>query len=201
MLSRLALFLAFVSVSTSPIACGGVVDEVDSSAPTGARSARGEAASSAEPITGMPCALRHGSVTLRSYRGDNYASSAFSFRYASQDQAITRNDYDVLYEDDVFIVNMVTDDRSFVVDLGPGVALSSVPRTVEPARFASGQHGAHDEIEAHLGHTYVVRSVDGAGRRYAAFTVTGLSSGRAVTLEWIRSSESDALVVPHDCGL
>ncbi|MBI4704570.1 MAG: hypothetical protein HY744_25995 [Deltaproteobacteria bacterium] len=186
-------------------ACGPlvfVIDEDEGSAGNAHHgSAGGQASGQGQAATsGMPCEYRHGQATLSEYDGDNYASSAFSFEYASQDPAVTYNELDVLYEGNQFRVNTVVDDESFLVDLGD-VPLAEVPETVDPAGFPVGQFGEHDSIDAVLDHTYFERAVDGSGVLVAAFRVVGLEPGVAVTIEWVRSTDPDKMVVPLDCGL
>jgi hypothetical protein len=146
----------------------------------------------------MSCSLRHGHVTLTDYSSSAYASSAFSFEFASQDSKLTHNKFDLLYEGDWFSVNMVGGDESYIVDLG-AMSLKGVPAMVDPDNYAVGEWGKHDAIEAQLAHTYFVRTIDAAGKRVAAFHVEGLEPGRRVTIEWIRSTDADAMIPPTDC--
>jgi hypothetical protein len=179
--------------------CGGVVDDPapGSGSPAGPGSA-GTGGIAAEH--GMPCNTLHGFATLTEYDGDNYASSAFSFEYASQDAEVTYNEFDVLYEGNWFRVNTVTDDQSTIADLGP-IPLSEVPAWAEPGDYPVGRWGEHEAIEAYLNHTYFVHSVDGAGELVSAFTVVGLEPGVKVSIEWIRSTAPDEMIVPTHCGL
>lgn len=149
---------------------------------------------------GTPCRLLHGTATLTSYDGANYASSAFSFEYASQDANLTHNEFDVLYLADMFVVNTVTDDRSFLVDLGE-IAWEQIPSWVEVEQYPVGQWGEHDALQAQFHHMYFVRNEDGAGRGVAAFRVIGLEPGVRVTIEWVRSLSTDQMVLPTACAL
>jgi hypothetical protein len=156
--------------------------------------------SSDEPrIDGIPCSHLRGEVTLSEYDGDNFASSSFSFEFASQDPEITYNDYDLLYERNTFRVNLSGGDDSFIVDLGD-VPLADVPETVDAADYPVGAFGEHDEIGAVIDHTYFVRTDDDTGRVVAAFRVVGLEPGVRATISWIRSTDPDRMVVPVDCG-
>lgn len=150
--------------------------------------------------SGTPCSYLHGRATLTRYTGENYASSAFSFEYGSQDSEVTHNEFDVLYQGNLFQVNMVTDDVSFIVDLG-NVGWDEVPEMVDPEEFPLGNWGEHDAIQAYLGHMYFVRSVDSAGRGVAAFRVVGLEPGVRVTIDWVRSVHPDRFEVPAGCDL
>ncbi|MBX3189636.1 MAG: hypothetical protein KF819_21600 [Labilithrix sp.] len=193
--------ITFFASALFATACGGVVGD----APDLARDPSNGSASEGAPVSAgagrdtAPCAYLYGRASMTSRRGhDDYASSSFSFEYASQDAELTRNEFDVQYAGNLFIVNMITDDRSFIVDLGK-IALRDVPRTVDPSEHPVGQWGEHDAIQAHLDHTYFVRSVDGAGRFVSAFRVIDLEPGRRVDIEWIRSTEADVMVPPLAC--
>lgn len=151
-------------------------------------------------VQGIPCDHLRGEVTLTDYDGDNYPSSSFNFEFGTQDPEITYNEYDLLYEGNTFYVNLVTDDRSYIVDLGD-VPLVEVPETVDPSEYPLGMYGEHDHIDAVIDHTYFVRSVDGSGRHVAAFRVTGLEPGVRATISWLASTDPDRLRVPSGCGL
>jgi hypothetical protein len=149
----------------------------------------------------MDCTYLHGRASLESYTNDsNYAASAYSFEFASQDATLTHNEWDVVYQEDTFVVNTVTDDKSFIVDLGP-IALKDVPATLTLAAYPTGEWGDHDAIEAQLNHAYYVRTVNNSGRLVAAFQVSELEPGRKVNIEWIRSTDPDTMIVPTACGL
>lgn len=147
---------------------------------------------------GMPCRFLAGEATLTSYTGPGDVSAQVSFEFGSQDPAVTGNDWDLQYEQNVFRVNTVTDDTSFIVDLGD-VPLAQVPQSVDPAGYPTGQFGGHDDLQAVVAHTYVVRTLDGSTRQWAAFRVTSLSPGESVGITWVRSADPDALKVPLGC--
>jgi hypothetical protein len=139
---------------------------------------------------------------LKSWGGNqedgSYNESLYSFELATKDIEQHYNDGDLLYVSNMFSVVTVVDDESFIVDLGD-VGLTDVPGTVDPANYPTGNWGEHDYIQAVLDHTYVVRSIDGNTRQWAAFRVVGLAPGVEVTIEWIRSPDSEVLVVPIAC--
>ena len=151
-------------------------------------------------VQGIPCSYLTGDATLTDYDGDNFSSSSFSFEFGTQDSETTLNDYDLTYEGNTFRVNLVTDDNSYIVDLGE-VPLQDVPPTVDPSQYDVGAWGEHDSIGAVLGHTYFVRNQDGSGRTTAAFVVTGLEPGVKVSIAWMRSTDPDVMYVPTACGL
>ncbi len=196
-----ALFsaLSFASAIGPLTACGGAVDSGDPErvAPNSSGAGQGDAPS-APALTGMPCSSLHGVVTLRDYGSSPYSTAAFSFELGTQDSKITHNDYDVLYEQNTFDVNMVTDDESFIVDLGD-MALADAPETVDPNQYPTGQWHEHDAIDAHLNHIYYVRSKDGSGRLVSVFRVIGLEPGVRTTIEWMRSTDPDAMVLSRQC--
>ncbi len=166
---------------------------------SGASGATGGSSSAKDAATGVECSSSHGFATLTSYdRVEQYAASAFSFEYASQDATLTHNEFDVLYTADLLRVNTVVDDRSFIVDLGD-VSLRNLPRQIDPDAYPVGQWGEHDAVQAQLNHVYWVRSVDNAGRMVSAFRVTGLNPGRLLEIEWIRSTDTDTMVAPTSC--
>lgn len=182
--------------------CGAVVDSDpepagrnDPMPSSGASS--GSSAPSAPNANGLPCARAHGTATLANYTGDNYAVAGYSFELASQDPAVTRNAPDVYYERNVFMVGGDRD-ASFLVDLG-AMELRDAPATVEPDAYPTGTWGKHDAIQAHPGHVYFLSGKSWQGRITAAFRVVAIDPGRHVTLEWIRSSDPNVMVVPFAC--
>jgi hypothetical protein len=181
-----------VSILALP-ACGGAVRPD----PGGGGSAP---AGQAPPtsVSGTPCAALHGEATLANYRTSPYASSAFSFEFASQDPTLTANRFELLFEDGMFLVNMASGDASYIVDLG-GTSLAAVPATVDPSAYPVGEWNEHEAIDAVLGHVYYVRSVHSSGRLVSAFVVTGLEPSKRVTIEWMRSTDPDRMITPAAC--
>jgi hypothetical protein len=150
---------------------------------------------------GVSCQYLHGVATLSDYTAyDNFPEAAFSFEFASQDAARTNNEFELLYDVNLFMVNLVSDDLSSIVDLGP-IALDEVPARIDVDDYPTGNWGEHDALQANFGHTYYVRSVDGAGRGVAAFKVIGLEPGVQVNIEWVRSLDVDEMLLPDGCGL
>jgi hypothetical protein len=148
-----------------------------------------------------PCHFLRGTATLTSRHGDSeaaYEAAAFSFEFASHDESVTYNDYDVLYEQNSFEVNTVTDDKSFIVDLGD-VALEAAPSMVDPSDYAKGGFGTHDDLQAIVDHTYWVRTKDSSTEQVAVFRVTELAPGQSVTIDWMRSLDPDSFEPPVEC--
>ncbi len=189
-------FMALAVLSLD--ACGGVVDARGGGADDEPGPGAGGRGDPSTMPPGLACRYLHGHATLTSYTQGDYATSAFSFEYASQDPAVTLNEFDVLYEADLFVVNTVTDDRSFLVDLG-ALLLRDAPANVDPDDYPLGAWQQHDALQAQLGHAYFVRSVDDAGQLTSAFRVESLAPGSAVGIEWIRSSDPERLIVPDSC--
>jgi hypothetical protein len=206
------VLVALVSFATAGFGCttditvldGGdtaaIDDGVDGSTDGGSSGSVDPGVDPGVEAYGVPCAYLHGRATIPSWDGDeaSYPASLFSFELASSDFGVVRNDGDVLYTDNYFLVNTVVDDTSFIVDLGD-LELSAVPSTVSLDEFPTGEWGEHDAIQAVAHHTYAVRTLDGNTRQWAAFRITEHSPGVVVTLEWIRSPDVDALVVPTAC--
>jgi hypothetical protein len=119
---------------------------------------------------------------------DNYTVSAFSFEFGVNGDAalrLTRNDWDIQFgnrpDRDTFNVTMVVDDCSRIRDLGalnwtdnfqvPIVAAYPVP-TIEP------------DVDAIVGHMYVVHTKDSDTDLYALFRVEVLEPLKSVTITW-----------------
>lgn len=149
---------------------------------------------------GIPCRYLVGEATLVDWDGEEatYASSGYSFQFASQDVDVTHNDWDLMHQDGAFVVNTVTDDTSYVVDLGP-IELEQVPATVDLAEHPLGKFGDHDWLAILLDHTYYVRTLDGDSRQVVAVRVVGHEPGVNVRVAWMRSLEADQMTPPVAC--
>ncbi|HEY3450633.1 MAG TPA: hypothetical protein VGK67_30030, partial [Myxococcales bacterium] len=148
-------------------------------------------------VTAPPYA---GIATLRPHTSDaDYLGSVVSFKHATTvDDGEVNNDWDLSLDsvDLRFRVNTVTDDTSWIVDLGP-ISLEDVPETVDPNDFPVGIDGTHDFVPAALEHVYLVRNQDPDTEQFAAFRVVGLERGASVTLQWFRSKEAERFVFPR----
>jgi hypothetical protein len=202
---KTSLVCLLLSSSLVLSACAAEIDVFDGSGSEGGDGAK-TTASGADDSNGAgygtPCKFLHGEVTLEDWYGDqddgSYNDALYSFEFATKDIDVHYNDGDLLYASNMFSVNTVVDDASFIVDLGD-IPLASAPNTVDPSSFPTGNWGEHDDVQAVLDHTYVVRTIDGNTKQWAAFRVLGLAPGESVTIEWIRSSNPDALDVPSQC--
>jgi len=141
-----------------------------------------------------------GLATLHPHTTDaDYLDSVISFEHAATlDSGEVRNDWDLSLDSAElrFRVNTVTDDRSWIVDLGP-ISVENVPETVDLADFAPGPYGDHDFAPAALEHVYLVRTEDTETRQYAAFRVIDLAPDVGVTLQWFRSKDPERFVFPR----
>lgn len=97
-----------------------------------------------------------------------------------------RNDWDLSLttsttsrDELAFRVNLVTDDRSCLEDLGP-IALADVP-----ARLPT----CGDHLTVQEGHLYLVLNVDEDQRQLAVVSVTKLDGTRSATVRWFRSKD------------
>lgn len=137
-------------------------------------------------------------VTLESRRAadkkDNYTSAAFSFEKAVNGESgkqLTRNDWDLLFSTirkidgttvkDVFGVTMVTDDCSRIKDLGEfnwtdNFEIPELPAYDKPTREA--------DVEAAVGHIYLVHTKDRDSDLLALFRVEELKPGESVKISW-----------------
>lgn len=154
------------------------------------------------------CVPRCGTATLKARTTfDDYEAATISFRYATvQEDGKVNNDWDLLFgndkEDDrdLFAVNMVTDDRSFIVDLGPLSSICDVPASVQLDDFPTGAFGDHDYIPVALDHLYLIRNEDSDEKQYAVIQVLGHVKNRAVTIRWYRSATADRFTPPAACN-
>jgi len=197
--------LAFSGLVLTLFGCGNRVTVIGgsgggSSGSIGATTTSAVGSTGAGATSGTPCPFLHGTVTLTSWDGGaaSYAEACYSFRLASNDLAVTKNEVDVLYQGNAFVVNTVTDDQSFIVDLGD-VPLDKVPSTVDPSQYPTGAYGAHDVLDAVLDHTYLVRTADHEAQLFAAFRVVGVDPGSNVTIEWEKSVDPTKMVIPVAC--
>jgi hypothetical protein len=131
-------------------------------------------------------------VTLQ-HRGiingkDNYVDACFSFEYGMNGAAavdITANDWDILFgngpDTDTLRVSMVGDDRSSMRDLGPLNWGDSFQVPVVPAYAVPTNE---PELNAIVGHMYVVHTKDTNTDLYALFRVEALDPKKSVTISW-----------------
>ncbi|MGC4116651.1 MAG: hypothetical protein QM765_19190 [Myxococcales bacterium] len=141
-----------------------------------------------------------GVATLKPHTTEvDYQDSVVSFEHATtEDAEDVNNDWDLSLDggDLLFRVNTVTDDQSWIVDLG-AISLEEIPATVTLIDYPMGREGTHDFIPAILEHVFLVRSQDSDTQQYSAFRVVGLERGAGVTLQWFRSKEPDRFVFPR----
>ncbi|MBL8921676.1 MAG: hypothetical protein JNJ54_22645 [Myxococcaceae bacterium] len=151
-------------------------------------------------------------LTARSAGPDSdgaYWSAAASFEHGgiSGSDKLTGNDWDLLFGNDpdpsgdLFDVNTVTDDRSFIVDLGER-PLRDAPETVNPDAFPA-QRGtiavdaavqAHSGAKVAEGHVYWVRTNDSNSSLVTLVGVQKHVKNQSVTIAWFRSKEADRFV-------
>lgn len=136
---------------------------------------------------------------------DDYQAATMSFEHAtSTDEGQVRNDWDLLFgndrdpDSDLFSVNTVVDDRSFIVDFG-AATFCDIPERVDPSGFEVGLYGDHDDIPVVRGHVYLVRTRDSETDLYAAFLVIDHRLNEQVTVQWYRSPEPGRFVKPAAC--
>lgn len=151
---------------------------------------------------GIPCRFLSGEATLESWdedlSEDDYWRVLYSFEFGTNDPEIIRNDGDLQYAANMLVVNTVVDDESFIVDLGD-LPLDAVPAEVDATDYPTGNWDEHDYLQAVVHHTYVVRTLDGNTRQWAAFKLTSVAPSERITLTWIRSPDPETLVVPDAC--
>jgi len=159
-----------------------------------------------------------GTVTLRARAlgpdtDETYWKAAVSFEHGGASGSIgqTNNDWDLLFGNnkgrepvDLFQVNMVTDDRSFIVDLGE-LPLRDAPATIDPSTVPPQTQvnlGDVDRDDVRQrdyapvveGHVYWVRTADDDSRLITLVGVQRHVPGSSVTLAWFRSRVPDRFV-------
>lgn len=119
---------------------------------------------------------------------DNYVDAAFSFEFGMNGEKalpLTRNDWDILFgnrpDRDTFRVTMVVDDCSRIQDLG---ALNWSDAFQVPVIKAYLVPTTEPDVEAVVGHMYVVHTKDTETDLYALFRVEALEPGKSVTISW-----------------
>ncbi len=119
---------------------------------------------------------------------DNYLDATFSFEFGMNGASsvpLTRNDFDILFGNnpnrDTFRVTMVTDDCSRIRDLGPlnwGDPFQVPPIPAYPVPTDE------PDVDAIVGHIYVVHTKDTNTDLYALFRVEALDPTKSVIITW-----------------
>jgi len=135
---------------------------------------------------------------------DNYVDAAFSFEFGMNGVgalSLTRNDWDILFgnrpDRDTFRVTMVVDDRSRIRDLG---ALNWGDSFQVPVIPAYPVPTNEPDVDAIVGHMYVVHTKDTDTDLYVLFRVEALEPGKSVTISWkgVQSPEGGIGGSPSD---
>lgn len=119
---------------------------------------------------------------------DNYVDAAFSFEFGMNGLGavpLTRNDWDILFgnrpDRDTFGVTMAVDDCSRIRDLGPWNWGDSFPVPAIPAYQVPTNE---PDVNAVVGHMYVVHTKDTQTDLYFLFRVEALEPLKSVTISW-----------------
>jgi len=145
-----------------------------------------------EVLFGVKVQSEPGRVTLPARRitngQDNYRDAAFSFEFGMNGQgtlSTTRNDFDILFgnrpDRDTFAVTMVVDDCSRIRDLG---ALNWGDAFQVPVISAYPVPTNEPDVDAIVGHMYVVHTKDTETDLYFLFRVEALEPRTSVTISW-----------------
>ena len=156
-------------------------------------SLRGQASN--EVLVNIEVQTQPRTVTLPARRADNFAEACFSFEFGMNGKAavpFTLNDWDILFGNnpngDTFQVSLAGGDRSRIQDMGPlnwndafqvPILMPHPVSTIEP------------DVDAIVGHMYVVHTKDSNTDLYALFRVEALDPLKSVTITWksVRSPE------------
>lgn len=119
---------------------------------------------------------------------DNYVDAAFSFEFGMNGVGalpLTRNDWDILFgnwpDRDTFEVTMVVDDCSRIQDMG---ALNWSDAFQVPVVPAYPVPTSDPDVDAVVGHMYVVHTKDTGTDLYFLFRVEALEHLKSVTISW-----------------
>lgn len=220
-----AAFLALRHESNSPPVVAGAgsdytvaavhaLELVEPSVPSSARETHEVAENSVRaPVAQTSIALETTSFPRaelfdrQTYRNepDSYERATFSFEHGLRDDpgnAITRNDWDLLFGGGKFGVRTVVDDSGLIVDLGrirlthlaasDRAALRTAVASIASTRFRPENHGVRDRGETapvEFGHTYFVWTRDSDTDALAAFEVLEFQPGHRCLLEWYGSKD------------
>jgi hypothetical protein len=145
-----------------------------------------------EVLFGVKVQSEPRTVTLAARRTtngvDNYVNACFSFEFGmngADSVPVTGNDWDILFgnspDRDTFGVTMVTDDCSRIRDLG---ALNWTDAVQVPAIPAYPVPTREPDVNAVVGHMYVVHTKDTQTDLYFLFRVEALVPLTSVTISW-----------------
>jgi len=119
---------------------------------------------------------------------DNYVNACFSFEFGMNGAdalSLTRNDWDVQFGNDpnrdAFSVTMVTDDRSRIQDMG---ALNWSDAFQVPVIPAYPVPTNEPQVNAVVGHMYVVHTADTSTDLYFLFRVEALEPKKSASISW-----------------
>jgi hypothetical protein len=141
-------------------------------------------------------------VTLYSrYNGGDYVTAAYSFRYMSQDFQKTQNNWEILFEaredfTDYFRVNTVTDDRSYIYDLGErncadmrgSISMIARPLVINAAYVSRTATFGNvtDNVPVIEGHCYFSDNEDRDGQVQTLFHVASHIKSKSVVIDQIQ---------------
>ncbi|MCM3869451.1 MAG: hypothetical protein ND895_01970 [Pyrinomonadaceae bacterium] len=145
-----------------------------------------------EVLFGVKVQSQPRTVTLPARRDrnvpDNYVDAAFSFEFGmngAEAVPLTLNDWDILFGNspdlDTFAVSMVGDDCSRIQDLG---ALDWLDDFQVPVIRAHPVPTRDPDVNAVVGHMYVVHTKDTTTDLYFLFRVEALVPLTSVTISW-----------------
>ena len=119
------------------------------------------------------------------YTGGTYVSATYSFWHSTRDRVdVVNNDWEILFEgredfEDFFRVNIATDDRSHIVDLGESCG-QAFERAIE------NRGGGSETAPVVVGHCYVTYNQDRRGTIITVFRVVDHTKSERVVLDDIQ---------------
>lgn len=134
-------------------------------------------------------------VTLLSrQKYDDYEKACYSFAYGTHDSSITRNNYEIQYGNggNTIHVNMVTDDLSFIADLGAKKSCDEIAKSGDGklgALSAAGvdirDYSAQNSVEAVVGHCYVAVNNDSDSSLITLFQVKSMIPNDRIEIDQV----------------
>jgi hypothetical protein len=126
-------------------------------------------------------ALATDTVTLLSrQKYDDYENACYSFAYGTHDSSITGNNYEIQYGNggNTIHVNMVTDDLSFIIDLGKKKSCDEIAKSgdgslgsLTAAGIDIRDYTAQHSVEAVANHCYLAINNDSDSSLITLFQV------------------------------
>lgn len=130
------------------------------------------------------------------YTGGNYLTASYSFKFASQDISVTKNNTEIIFEGrkdskDYFNVRMSADDHSLIFDLGKG-SCKNLKRSAAGLDFLKAKTSKlvpAIAAEVKVDHCYLTYNTDESGHSITIFHVAEHKKSYSVKINEIKVLE------------